>query len=185
MPIVDHIQSLGGEVHLNSRIQKIELNDEGRVKNLLLNNGKVIEGDSYVFGMSGFGNLCSLTMRSHCTNYGHGGLRMCPKLEPKLLLPEDWKEIPYFKKLEKLVGVPVINVHIWSVYKTVPNCEPCRLVQISPIEGFYLAGDYTKQKYLASMEGAVLSRKLCAQAIVQDSELLVARGRRSRVQASV
>ncbi|KAI9114972.1 hypothetical protein K1719_013985 [Acacia pycnantha] len=72
-----------------------------------------------------------------------------------------------------------------SVYKTVPNCEPCRLVQISPIEGFYLAGDYTKQKYLASMEGAVLSRKLCAQAIVQDSELLVARGRRSRVQASV
>ncbi|RWW54934.1 hypothetical protein BHE74_00038454, partial [Ensete ventricosum] len=24
-----------------------------------------------------------------------------------------WKDIPYFKKLEKLVGVPVINVHIW------------------------------------------------------------------------
>lgn len=33
----------------------------------------------------------------------------------KLLLPEDWKEIPYFKKLENLVGVPVINVHIWFV----------------------------------------------------------------------
>lgn len=33
----------------------------------------------------------------------------------KLLLPEDWKEIPYFQKLEKLVGVPVINVHIWLV----------------------------------------------------------------------
>jgi len=54
-----------------------------------------------------------------------------------------------------------------SVYKTVPNCEPCRPLQRSPIEGFYLAGDYTKQKYLASMEGAVLSGKLCAQAIVQ------------------
>lgn len=35
----------------------------------------------------------------------------------KLLLPEDWKEIPYFQKLEKLVGVPVINVHIWLVVK--------------------------------------------------------------------
>lgn len=35
----------------------------------------------------------------------------------KLLLPEDWKEIPYFQKLEKLVGVPVINVHIWLVMK--------------------------------------------------------------------
>lgn len=33
----------------------------------------------------------------------------------KLLLPEEWKEIPYFKRLEKLVGVPVINVHIWLV----------------------------------------------------------------------
>jgi len=54
-----------------------------------------------------------------------------------------------------------------SVYKTVPNCEPCRPLQRSPIEGFYLAGDYTKQKYLASMEGAVLSGKLCAQSIVQ------------------
>lgn len=54
-----------------------------------------------------------------------------------------------------------------SVYKTVPNCEPCRPLQRSPIDGFYLAGDYTKQKYLASMEGAVLSGKLCVQAIVQ------------------
>lgn len=54
-----------------------------------------------------------------------------------------------------------------SVYKTVPDCEPCRPLQRSPVEGFYLAGDYTKQKYLASMEGAVLSGKLCAQAIVQ------------------
>lgn len=54
-----------------------------------------------------------------------------------------------------------------SVYKTVPDCEPCRPLQRSPVEGFYLAGDYTKQKYLASMEGAVLSGKFCAQAIVQ------------------
>lgn len=33
----------------------------------------------------------------------------------KLLVPEEWREIPYFKKLDKLVGVPVINVHIWFV----------------------------------------------------------------------
>lgn len=58
-------------------------------------------------------------------------------------------------------------IHLRSVYKTVPDCEPCRPLQRSPIEGFYLAGDYTKQKYLASMEGAVLSGKFCAQAIVQ------------------
>ncbi|KAL0354409.1 UNVERIFIED_CONTAM: 15-cis-phytoene desaturase, chloroplastic/chromoplastic [Sesamum radiatum] len=234
MPI-DHIQSRGGEVQLNSRIQKIDLNEDGTVKSFILNNGNVIKGDAYVFAT--------------------------PVDILKLLLPEDWKEMPYFNKLEKLVGVPVINVHIWfdrklkntydhllfsrspllsvyadmsvtckeyyspnqsmlelvfapaeewiscsneeiidatmkelaklfpdeiaadqskakilkyhvvktprSVYKTVPGTEPCRPLQKSPIDGFYLAGDYTKQKYLASMEGAVLSGKLCAQAIVQ------------------
>ncbi|KAL3604802.1 hypothetical protein D5086_005661 [Populus alba] len=55
----------------------------------------------------------------------------------------------------------------------------------SPIEGFYLSGDYTKQKYLASMEGAVLSGKLCAQAIVQDYELLVAWGQRELTEATM
>ncbi|BFG15559.1 hypothetical protein CerSpe_018330 [Prunus speciosa] len=252
-PIVDHIQSLGGEVRINSRIQKIELNNDGTVKSFVLNNGSMIEADAYVFAT--------------------------PVDILKLLLPDNWKEIPYFKKLEKLVGVPVINVHIWfdrklknaydhllfsrspllsvyadmsvtckeyynpnqsmlelvfapaeewiscsdseiidatlkelaklfpdeiaadqskakilkyhvvktprSVYKTVPDCEPCRPLQRSPLEGFYLAGDYTKQKYLASMEGAVLSGKLCAQAIVQDYELLVARGQTRLAEASV
>ncbi|CAI9263739.1 unnamed protein product [Lactuca saligna] len=243
-PIVDHIESLGGQVRVNSRIKKIELNKDGTVRNFLLSDGNVLEADAYVFAT--------------------------PVDILKLLLPEEWKPIPYFKKLEKLVGVPVINVHIWfdrklkntydhllfsrspllsvyadmsvtckeyydpnksmlelvfapaeewisrsdtdiidatmselsrlfpdeiaadqskakilkykvvktprSVYKTVPDCEPCRPLQRSPIQGFYLSGDYTKQKYLASMEGAVLSGKFCAQAILQDYEMLATRG---------
>jgi 15-cis-phytoene desaturase len=56
-----------------------------------------------------------------------------------------------------------------SVYKTVPECEPCRPTQRTPIKNFYLAGDYTKQRYLASMEGATFSGKLCAQAIAGES----------------
>ncbi|MFN7415674.1 MAG: FAD-dependent oxidoreductase, partial [Dolichospermum sp.] len=39
--------------------------------------------------------------------------------------------------------------------------------QQTPISNFYLTGDYTMQRYLASMEGAVLSGKLTAQAISQ------------------
>jgi 15-cis-phytoene desaturase len=50
-------------------------------------------------------------------------------------------------------------------------------LQRSPINNFYMAGDFTKQKYLASMEGAVLSGKLCAKAIVQDCEELVLRSK--------
>ena len=30
----------------------------------------------------------------------------------KLLLPEPWQRMPYFSKLEGLVGVPVINIHM-------------------------------------------------------------------------
>ncbi|NDH43650.1 MAG: hypothetical protein EBX62_07415, partial [Betaproteobacteria bacterium] len=37
--------------------------------------------------------------------------------------------------------------------------------QATPIANFFLAGDYTMQRYLASMEGAVLSGKLCAAAV--------------------
>ncbi|XP_030553180.1 15-cis-phytoene desaturase, chloroplastic/chromoplastic [Rhodamnia argentea] len=253
MPIVDHIRSLGGDVRLNSRIRRIELNADGTVKSFILNDGDVIEGDAFVFAT--------------------------PVDILKLLLPESWKEIPYFKRLEKLVGVPVINVHIWfdrklkntydhllfsrspllsvyadmsvtckeyynpnqsmlelvfapaeewisrsdeeiieatmkelsklfpdeiaadqskakilkyhvvktprSVYKTVPDCEPCRPLQKSPIEGFYLAGDYTKQKYLASMEGAVLSGKFCAQAILKDYESLIAQVPKQYAEASI
>lgn len=31
----------------------------------------------------------------------------------KQLIPEGWRDIPYFRKMDKLVGLPVINVHIW------------------------------------------------------------------------
>ncbi|MEI6846848.1 MAG: FAD-dependent oxidoreductase [Chlorobiaceae bacterium] len=46
-----------------------------------------------------------------------------------------------------------------SVYKAVPDVDKFRPDQISPVRNFFLAGDYTYQKYLASMEGAALSGK--------------------------
>jgi len=52
-----------------------------------------------------------------------------------------------------------------SVYKTVPGCQQLRPSQDSPIPNFFLAGCFTMQRYLASMEGAVLSGKLCAAAV--------------------
>jgi 15-cis-phytoene desaturase len=184
----------------------------------------------------------------------------------KLLLPEPWKQLPYFQKLDGLNGVPVINIHLWfdrkltdidhllfsrspllsvyadmsntcreyedpersmlelvfapakdwigrsdddivaatleelkrlfpmhftgdnqatlrkaivvktplSVYKTVPGCQQLRPDQASPIPNFFLAGCYTMQRYLASMEGAVLSGKQCAQAVNAASKSLAA-----------
>lgn len=54
-----------------------------------------------------------------------------------------------------------------SVYKATPGRQAYRPSQVTPIKNFYLTGDYTMQQYLGSMEGAVLSGKLTAQAIAQ------------------
>ena len=50
-----------------------------------------------------------------------------------------------------------------SVYKAVPDVDKFRPDQISPVRNFFLAGDYTDQHYLASMEGAALSGRLVAE----------------------
>lgn len=54
-----------------------------------------------------------------------------------------------------------------SVYTASPGCQNFKPTQETPIANFYVAGSYTKQMYLGSMEGAVLSGKLAAQAIDQ------------------
>jgi len=52
-----------------------------------------------------------------------------------------------------------------SVYTAIPGRQAYRPTQVTPIANFYLSGSYTFQRYLGSMEGAVLSGKLSAQAI--------------------
>jgi 15-cis-phytoene desaturase len=76
-------------------------------------------------------------------------------------------EIKKDQSLAKIRKYKVVKTPL-SVYKTVPGCEAIRPTQRTPISNFYLAGDFTKQRYLASMEGAVFSGKLCAQEIVKD-----------------
>jgi 15-cis-phytoene desaturase len=49
-----------------------------------------------------------------------------------------------------------------SVYETLPGMEEARPTNLSPISNFFMAGDFSLQKYLASMEGAILSGQLAA-----------------------
>jgi 15-cis-phytoene desaturase len=237
-PIVDYITERGGEVRLNAPLKEILLNPDGTVKGFLLRglNGaedEVLTADLYVCAM--------------------------PVDSLKVMLPEPWKQIECFQKLEGLEGVPVINLHLWfdrkltdidqllfsrspllsvyadmsntcreyanpdrsmlelvlapakdwisksdeeivaatvseleklfpqhfgvenpakllkyhvvktprSVYKATPGRQQYRPSQTTPIANFYLTGDYTMQRYLASMEGAVLSGKLTAQEIAK------------------
>merc|ERR1719311_155891 len=52
-----------------------------------------------------------------------------------------------------------------SVYAAIPGRNKYRPSQETPIKNFTLSGDWTSQKFLGSMEGAVLSGKLAAEVI--------------------
>ncbi|NES81969.1 MAG: 15-cis-phytoene desaturase [Moorea sp. SIO2B7] len=238
-PLVDYITERGGEVRLNAPLKQILLNEDNTVRGFLLRglNGaeaQVFTADAYVSAMP---------------------------VDPfKVICPQNWRQMTFFKQIEWLEGVPVINLHLWfdrkltdidhllfsrspllsvyadmsnlckeyanpdrsmlelvlapakdwisksedeiieatmkeleklfpnhfggdnpakmlkyhvvktprSVYKATPGRQACRPSQKTPIANFYLAGDYTMQEYLGSMEGAVLSGKLTAQVIAQD-----------------
>jgi 15-cis-phytoene desaturase len=241
-PLVEYITARGGEVRLNAPLKEILLNEDGSVKAFLLRGmndapDEVFTADLYVSAM--------------------------PVDPLKVMLPKNWRQMDFFKKLEGLEGVPVINLHLWfdrkltdidhllfsrspllsvyadmsntckeyanpdrsmlelvlapahnwiskadeeiiaatmaeleklfpqhftgdnptqllkshvvktprSVYKATPGRQACRPDQKTPIRNFYLAGDFTMQQYLGSMEGAVLSGKLAASVIAQDSLL--------------
>ncbi len=239
-PIVDYITERGGEVHLKRPLKEFVLNDDGTVKGYLLrgldgNPDEMFTADAYVSAM--------------------------PVDPLKVMLPPAWREQDFFKKLDGLEGVPVINLHMWfdrkltdvdhllfsrspllsvyadmsntcrgyysdksmlelvlapakdwitksdeeiiaatmeelkqlfpddftgdnqakllkyhvvktprSVYKSIPGRQEFRPSQDTPIKNFFLTGDYTMQRYLASMEGAVLSGKLTAQAVAKAAE---------------
>jgi 15-cis-phytoene desaturase len=83
------------------------------------------------------------------------------------------------------------SFHTSMTYSFDAKCPPssrCRRLfrptQKSPISNFYLAGDYTKQKYLASMEGAVFSGKLAAEQVVADAGALASRSAASHSTAA-
>ncbi|MEM9925203.1 MAG: 15-cis-phytoene desaturase [Cyanobacteria bacterium P01_D01_bin.50] len=91
-PLVDYISSGGGEVKLNAPLKEILLNPDGSVKGFLMRglNGAedyIETADAYVSAM--------------------------PVDVIKVMLPEPWKDIECFQKLDGLEGVPVINIQLW------------------------------------------------------------------------
>lgn len=52
-----------------------------------------------------------------------------------------------------------------SVYQARPGVDAYRPDQASPVSNFFLAGDYTQQEFLASIEGAVISARRCVERI--------------------
>lgn len=59
-----------------------------------------------------------------------------------------------------------------SLYREAPGMDVYRPSQATPIPNFFLAGSYTQQDYIDSMEGATISGKQAAQVILQQAEQL-------------
>lgn len=74
----------------------------------------------------------------------------------------------------KLVKSTVVRIP-QSVYKARPGMDRFRPDQATSVANFFLCGDYTKQEYLASMEGAVLSGKRVANRIKERASHLQSR----------
>ncbi len=118
-------------------------------------------------------------MSNTCKEYADPDKSM---LELVVAPAEDWisKSDPEIidatlKELEKLfpahlpTPAKVLKTHVVktprSIYTAIPGREAFRPAQTSPIANFFLTGSYTAQPFFGSMEGAVLSGKLAAQAI--------------------
>jgi len=253
-PLVEYIEARGGQVLLKHPLRRIELNDDGSVEAFIVSDlNKASSSASN--GNAG----ASVEKRITADAY----VSAMPVDLMKKLMPSEWRAgSEYFSRLDNLVGVPVINVHIWfdrkltdvdhllfsrspllsvyadmsntcreyedddrsmlelvlapakdyigrpdeeiveatlkeleklfpqhigpnatepanvrksivvqtprSVYTTTKQLQPSRPTQKSPVPNFFLAGDYTMQMYLASMEGATLSGKLAAKAIAEE-----------------
>jgi zeta-carotene desaturase len=59
-----------------------------------------------------------------------------------------------------------------SLYREAPGMDSYRPPQQTPVGNFFLAGSYTQQDYIDSMEGATLSGKQAAKAILAHAEQL-------------
>jgi 15-cis-phytoene desaturase len=136
-PLVEYFTARGGELQLNKRLQEIVLKSDETVECFRMTDGSTVEGDIYVSAMPGgisasllWIHMCIYMLQHSRQDYACAVFRFawskgCKEIIVdvflclwtvdimKLLCPKPWREIPYFSKLEKLVGVPVINVHIW------------------------------------------------------------------------
>ena len=87
-PIVDHITTRGGTVETGKPITSIEVShDDNTIQYLQCADGSKITADMYVSAM--------------------------PVDVVKRLIPSQWSTMPYFRQLDELEGIPVINIQLW------------------------------------------------------------------------
>ncbi|GAB5360032.1 hypothetical protein AAMO2058_000592600 [Amorphochlora amoebiformis] len=161
-----------------------ELNDEDLMKTVNDN-----QGDGNAPGMDNllysadvdFSCFADLALTSPDDYYkkGEGSLMQCVLTPGDKYMPMSTEEIaertlemvhklfPSSRKL-KCTWTNVVKLGE-SLYREAPGKDRFRPQQRTPVENFYLAGSYTYQDYIDSMEGATKSGLLAADAIIEDT----------------
>lgn len=62
-----------------------------------------------------------------------------------------------------------------SLYREAPGTDPYRPEQKTPVSNFFLAGSYTQQDYIDSMEGATISGRRAAKVILENTNKIAER----------
>jgi 15-cis-phytoene desaturase len=135
----------------------------------------VLESDRTNFSPTA---LCCFAEQSR-TTFKHVPGRFSAILFP----PEQFLHLSEDERVERVyrdadaLGLPlrghvtrhrVVN-HPHDFYAMRPGTESLRPEQATPVPGLSLAGDYTKQPFSASMEGAVIAGQRAAQAVLNEA----------------
>lgn len=158
-----------------------ELNDTTKVKNL----SKAFGIDNLLYSADAdFSCFADLALTSPTDYYkpGEGSLMqlVLTPADPYMNMSDD----DIAKKVDEQVKVlfpSARNLNVtWSnvvklgqsLYREAPGMDPFRPTQETPIPNFFLAGSYTAQDYIDSMEGATISGQLCADVMLKRVDAL-------------
>ncbi|PDV96946.1 FAD-dependent oxidoreductase [Candidatus Chloroploca asiatica] len=78
---------------------------------------------------------------------------------------EEFRRLHPIAREAKLLKHTIVRIPN-SVYQALPGVDKYRPDQATPVSNFFLAGDYTRQHFLASIEGATISAEQCVERIM-------------------
>ncbi len=164
-----------------------ELQDKQRMKDINhdYSNGKAPGLDNLLYSADAdFSCFADLALTSPGSYYkeGEGSLLQCVLTPGDKWMPIDTEEIAKktLEQVHKLFPSSKELECTWwnvvklgkSLYREAPGMDKYRPTQSTPIPNFFLAGSYTFQDYIDSMEGATKSGLMCAEEILKRTEML-------------
>ncbi|KAJ1423105.1 zeta-carotene desaturase chloroplast precursor [Ochromonadaceae sp. CCMP2298] len=166
-----------------------ELNDKTRMMDVAgdQSDGKAGGIDNLLYSADAdFSCFADLAVTSPSDYYkeGEGSLMQCVLTPGDKWMPVSTEEIAMktLEQVKKLFPSAKDLTCTWwnvvklgkSLYRESPGMDVNRPDQKTPVPNFYLAGSYTFQDYIDSMEGATKSGMLCADKMLADNEMLQA-----------